>query len=223
MSIATSRRRASEPATDLRHRVIDASRALLEEVGVAGFSMREVARRAGVTHQAPYHHFPDRGAILAEVVVAGFGELTQRLATPQDAGGDASAVVRATGEGYVGFAIDNPGLFKAMFRPELWDASHQLAVRDAGEHAHAQLQRLVGRVHGARAADPALVNLYWSVVHGLAALVVEGPLAQVLPDASARRAHAHAVLDSFSAAVLGLEATRDPGGSLLGASVDHER
>jgi AcrR family transcriptional regulator len=73
-----------DPSSDLRHRILEASERLLDTEGVAALSMREVARRSGVTHQAPYHHFADREAILAELVMRGFADLTARLAQAND-------------------------------------------------------------------------------------------------------------------------------------------
>src|SRR5271169_43533 len=75
---------ADASGRDLRQDILDTARTLLDEQGVAALSMREVARRAGVTHQAPYHHFGDRESILAELVTHGFEELAQRLAVAND-------------------------------------------------------------------------------------------------------------------------------------------
>ena len=75
-----SRRSDPVATSDLRKRILDASEQLLETEGLAALSMREVARRSGVTHQAPYHHFTDRETILAELVTQGFDELARRLA-----------------------------------------------------------------------------------------------------------------------------------------------
>ncbi|MCR6645128.1 MAG: TetR/AcrR family transcriptional regulator [Terricaulis sp.] len=61
-----------KPNVDLRRRVLDASLALIDSAGLEAFSMREVARRAGVSHQAPYHYFADREAIMAAIVAEGF-------------------------------------------------------------------------------------------------------------------------------------------------------
>ena len=73
-------------AETLKQQVLDASIALVAESGLAGLSMREVARRAGVSHQAPYHHFADKAAIVAALVERGFAMLTLRLEAARDAG-----------------------------------------------------------------------------------------------------------------------------------------
>lgn len=204
----------AHPTPDLRERIVEASRSLLEEGGVAAFSMREVARRAGVTHQAPYHHFADREAILAALLVQGFDDLARRLSMPLDRGGDLGKVIRAVGEAYVGFALDHPGVFRMMFRPEWCDPARFPPAREAGSRAHAQLERLVARVQGEAALDPAMASLFWSVVHGLSGLLIDGPLGSAMPTDSDRRAHAREVLTYFTQAMVGLAAAHDSGGSL---------
>lgn len=104
-TMATRRTATPEPA-DLRQRILDTSRALLNEHGVAALSLREVARRAGVTHQAPHHHFTDRESILAELVTQGFDELTLRLAKANRMVTSHSRLemLVASGRAYAGFA-----------------------------------------------------------------------------------------------------------------------
>lgn len=185
---------AAEPA-DLRQRILATAEALLEEAGVAGWSMREVARRAGCTHQAPYHHFADRESIVAELVTQGFDELTRRLARANDRfGGAERRTLRFESSlAYVGFALDHPGIFRIMFRPEVCDAARFPAADQAGERAHAELSRLVRLLHG-DAAGEAYASGYWAQVHGLACLLVDGPLGHHLPNARAQREHAREVL-----------------------------
>ncbi len=189
--------------TDLRHRILDAAELLLDTEGLAALSMREVARRSGVSHQAPYHHFADREAILAELVMRGFAELTNRLAQANDRIASAGRLEAgiASGMAYVGFAIDHPGLFRVMFRPELCDLSRFPGALESGEAAYVQLERLVGEVHGASAvASYAMV--YWSQVHGLACLIVDGPFGEQLPGPEERRAFARTVLEPFARQML---------------------
>lgn len=183
------------PAPELRAQILDTAEALLESDGLAALSMREVARRAGVTHQAPYHHFADREAILAELVARGFEELAARLAranerAPKLSGRDLRI---ASAEAYVGFALDRPGVFRIMFRPELCDPARFPAAQAAGERAHGELQRLVQLLHG-HATGPAHASGYWAQVHGLATLLVDGPLGLALPGTRERRAHVREVV-----------------------------
>lgn len=185
----------AERAAPLRQQILKTARELLNDQGVAALSMREVARRAAVTHQAPYHHFGDRETILAELVTQGFTELAARLAVSPDLSREAAA--KASGEAYIGFALDNPGLFRLMFSPDLWDAARFPAAVAASISARGELERLVHRVHGPSAA-PQLQDLYWAYVHGLAALLLDGPLGQDHKTTAARLAHAQQVGQLFA-------------------------
>ena len=193
---------APEPA-DLRQRILDTAEAVLEEAGVAALSMREVARRAGVTHQAPYHHFADRETILAELVTRGFDELTRRLARANDraAQDGRRTLVIESGAAYVGFALDHPGVFRIMFRPDVCDPTRFPEAMAAGDRAHGELGRLVRLMHDDRYTE-ALASGYWAQVHGLACLFVDGPLGQHLPGTRERRAHAREVLALMADGVL---------------------
>ena len=114
-------RPAGSGGRDLRARLLRTSRELLDEGGPGALSMREVARRSGCTHQAPYHYFANREAILAALVREGFEELAQRLREVHD-GLEARglpATLKASGNAYVEFALCNPGVFRVMFRPDV--------------------------------------------------------------------------------------------------------
>lgn len=189
----------------MRKLILETSEHLLQSEGLQALSMREVARRAGVTHQAPYHHFPDRESIIAELVTQGFEDLTRRLAKarqPRDPS-DRRATLEASAEAYVGFAIDRPGLFRIMFRPEQCDLSRFPRAIQAGEAAHQELHEMVRMLHGEKNAGN-LALAYWAQVHGMACLIVDGPLN--LQEASARqkRAFARQALEPFGMAMLAL-------------------
>ena len=181
---------ASAPPLNLRERVLETSRELLAAGGLAALSMREVARRAGVTHQAPYHHFPDKESIVAELVAEGFEELARRMASANDAAAAQGKreVLRLAAEAYLGFALEHPAVFRVMFRPELCDPARFPRALAAAEHARAQCERLVRIVHDGR-FSPALASMHWAHVHGLACLVLDGPLGPQLSTEEARRAH----------------------------------
>ena len=163
---------------DLRSELLRTSRELLDEAGPSALSMREVARRAGCTHQAPYHYFANREAILAALVREGFDELADRLAVAHEGLGDADlhAVLVASGNAYVEFALRHPGVFRVMFRPDVCDPERFPEVVQASERAHNELARLARYVAG---GDTSLETevLFWSGVHGLASLLLDGPLA----------------------------------------------
>src|SRR5262245_4395879 len=100
--------------TDLRQKVLEASLTLIEEGGLDRFSMREVARKAGVSHQAPYHYFADREAILAGIAGEGFAKLGRSLMRAAENVGGPAAAVEAMGRAYVEFAIGHPAYFQVM-------------------------------------------------------------------------------------------------------------
>ncbi len=187
---------------DLRQRILETARALLDEQGAAALSLREVARRAGVTHQAPYHHFADRESILAELVTQGFEELERRLARAHAGRGGVQDTLAASGMAYVGFALDHPGVFRIMFRADLCDTARFPQAQAAGERAHAELMHLVRLVHGG-VDDPALAAMHWAQVHGLAGLLVDGPLGQHLPGQPERLAFAREATALYAQQVLG--------------------
>ena len=162
---------------DLRSELLRTSRQLLDEAGPSALSMREVARRAGCTHQAPYHYFANREAILAALVCEGFDELADRLAVAHEGlgGADMREVLMASGNAYVEFALRHPGVFRVMFRPDVCDPERFPEVVEAGERARQELARLAKAVMDDGAQLEAEV-LIWSSVHGLASLLLDGPL-----------------------------------------------
>ena len=162
---------------DLRAELLRTSRKLLDESGPSALSMREVARRAGCTHQAPYHYFANREAILAALVREGFDELADRLASAREGleGTDRRVVLTASGNAYVEFALRHPGVFRVMFRPDVCDPERFPEVVQASERARDELARLARRVAGEETSLEIEV-LFWSGVHGLASLLLDGPL-----------------------------------------------
>lgn len=165
---------------DLRRAMITTATEVLEEGGPERLSMREVARRAGVSSAAPYNHFDGKQGLLAAVATAGFEDLaaSQRAAA---AGPDALA---AMGVDYVAAALARPQRFRLMFGTgiEDWSAHPDLAA--AKSAAVEPLVAVIARdlLPGAptTAVDTAKVTL-WSLVHGLATLLVEGSLAAPAP------------------------------------------
>lgn len=189
---------------DVRAQIVRTARELLEEDGFAALSMREVARRAGVTHQAPYHHFTDREAILAEVVTEGFTELADVLqaANSTHIEGHPRETILSSGQAYIGFALTHPGVFRIMFRPDLCDPSRFERVRETGEHAFAQLGELVRLVYG-HDVDPTILALFWAQVHGLASLAIDAPAVLHLTTAKEQHAFLRSVAEKFTDLVLG--------------------
>ena len=178
----------------LRDRILAASVELVQEAGIGALSMREVARRAGVSHQAPYHHFSDKEAILAALAEAGFRRLADALEAAT--GADAVEALTASGQAYLQFAIEHPAHFRIMFRPELVELERYPTAVEEADRAYAALETLVARVVEAGRLPPelapGLVGLSWSFVHGLAGLVLDGPL-------RAEEEQAEVVAGTFSA------------------------
>lgn len=200
-AMATSTR--ATPGRDLRQEILDTARALLNDVGASGLSMREVARRAGVTHQAPYHHFGDRESILAELVAEGFRTLGRDLAQANTlAAHNLRGAVMASGRAYIDFALSNPGVFRVMFRPETCDPARFPAVQAAGQAAQATLVELVSMVHGTQ-TSPALCMVYWAHVHGMASLLLDGSLGQECPAGPMRDTLLDEVSNTFVNLVFG--------------------
>src|SRR5437016_3945264 len=100
---------------NLREVLLDAAIGLISEVGPGGFTLREVARRAGVSHNAPYRHFRDRDELIATVATQGFRELTESMLRAAKAGSDPLDRLKLAGLGYVGFALRRPEHFAVMF------------------------------------------------------------------------------------------------------------
>lgn len=191
----------ADAARDLRADLLRTARALLDEGGAAALSLREVARRAGCTHQAPYHYFADREALLAALVTEGFRELADRLAAVNDRHADAGprATLIASAEAYVGFALSRPGVFRIMFRPDMCDPSGFPELKAESLRSYQELRRLTAITCEAGGGDAVEAStILWAHVHGLSCLLLDGPLGLQLADGPARQAHLAAVGAAFA-------------------------
>lgn len=148
---------------DLKPALLAAASEILASQGLAGLSLREVARRAGVSHNAPYRHFPDRDSLLAELAAQGFRRLGAAMAGKRG---------REMGEAYVRFALDNPSLFRLMFSGQLQSGTYP-ALRAAGRATYESLVTAFRGQPGVADADKAAAAA-WSLVHGLAQLLLDG-------------------------------------------------
>ncbi|MBW8728480.1 MAG: TetR/AcrR family transcriptional regulator [Inquilinus limosus] len=157
---------------DLRRALVTAARALLEESGPEALSLRDVARRVGVSHNAPYRHFPTRQALLAAVAAEGFAALSARMAAVPAAAGLAAGF-----RCYHGFAREQPGLFRLMFDGTV-ERSADPALRAESEQSYDGLRRAVHRI--APGADRAAVVTVWTQMHGMALLIISGQIADDL-------------------------------------------
>lgn len=206
-----------ERQDDVRARVLSAAVTLIDKGGAATLSMREVARAAGVSHQAPYHYFADREAILAAVAEHGLDLLTERLVVAFEE--DRSAVDRfyEAGIAYVTFACENPGLFRVMFRHDIVDPNRFPKLQTCGERAYDCLPVIVRALIAESVApvpsEQGLIVLSWSVVHGLACLLLDGPLVFKMPNALTGVAQRDATIREALSAMRHLleAASRQPG------------
>lgn len=172
----------------LREALIEAAEAVLAERGLEGFSLREVARRSGVSPAAPAHHFGDAQGLLAAVATLAFDGLTAALEAGNARGGrDPVARLREQGVGYVDFALRHPGRFSLMFRCSPHGVE---TLRHSGQAAFLVLEHGVRDLLGVPAPTPlapaqrhALLSI-WSVVHGFAHLALSGQFDALITPAS---------------------------------------
>jgi AcrR family transcriptional regulator len=152
---------------DLRAALLGAAAELLEKQGAAGVVLREVARRAGVSHNAPYRHFPERDSLLAALAAEGFLLLSEQL--KRHAG-------REMGEAYVAFALAHPHRFRLMFGGQL-PLENYPALREASGQAYEAL--VAAFRERPDVADPAkAAAAAWALVHGLSHLLLDGHFAE---------------------------------------------
>ena len=165
----------SSEAPGLRETILTISGELLNEGGPASLSMREVSRRAGCTHQAPYHHFKSREGILAALTTEGFLALEKSLseALRASAGATPQETTRAAGHAYLTFALKNPGVFRIMFRSDMYDPNSHPELVQASKAARSQLHGLAKIAYGSE--DPRAEATLWAYIHGLAILILDGP------------------------------------------------
>lgn len=184
---------------DLRRALVDAGIELARAGGPTAVALRETTRAVGVSPNAAYRHFRDRAALLGAVCDAAQAALADAIAAEQaalppsdDAAADAVARFRAVGTGYVRFARTEPGLFRTAFSVPADLDRRDVAAR-AGAGGRTPFQLLSDALDdlvdaGALAPDrrPGAEFLAWSAVHGLATLLIDGPLRAVDDDTAAR-------------------------------------
>ena len=164
---------------NLRKALLEAAVRLIAEVGPTAFTLREVARRARVSHNAPYRHFRDRDDLMAAVAAQGFRELTRAMIEAAAGKSDALDRLKHAGLGYVTFALRRPEHFTVMFDAPVSKRKHPDSAR-AGEETFATLQGFVKSCQDAgqlTSGDLLEISLLaWTMVHGIAKLAVTGRL-----------------------------------------------
>lgn len=160
----------------LRPALLAAAEELIAERGVDGFSLRETARRAGVSPAAPAHHFGDMRGLLTALAAEAFRRFADALAAADAEGGDRVTRIRAQGTAYVRFALENRALFDVMWRKALLDRDDPELLA-AGDRAFRLLDQAVrGEAVETTVYDASLAPSIaaWSIVHGFARLALDG-------------------------------------------------
>jgi AcrR family transcriptional regulator len=158
---------------DLRDALVRSARRILEKDGIAHLSLRRVARAAGVSPAAPYHHFADKQALLDAIATQGFAALTAEMRARMAKESDPAGRLDASGVGYVVFAVENPTLFQLMFSGDGQDPSGETALKKSRDSAYGVLQAAVADTSVDGTATPLVCLRLWSLVHGIAKLIVE--------------------------------------------------
>ncbi|MGW8485927.1 TetR/AcrR family transcriptional regulator [Streptomyces sp. NPDC055886] len=210
-----------EDETPLRERLVDVGADILAAEGTGALGLREIARRAGVSHGAPRRYFPTHRSLLSAVAGRGFDALKDRLDAAVDPAGDPRTQVCRLAEAYVGFAVEQRPMFELMFRHDLLesgddgdgaDAAHGLPrLRDKTLPMFASVVALIARHRQDAARDrspgpgnapaavvprpedapAAVAAVFWANVHGIAQLWSWGSLSLTLGAPAPGDAHAH--------------------------------
>lgn len=175
---------------NLREALLKAALRLISEVGPTAFTLREVARRAGVSHNAPYRHFRDREELMAAVSTEGYLELTRTMQEAVRHDLNSLSRLKQAGLAYVKFALRRPEHFTVMFdasfarpseKPCFNPAKMKIKYPEAAEAAEQSFQTLMHFVAGCQQEGmlptgdtKALALLAWSMVHGIAKLAITG-------------------------------------------------
>lgn len=171
----------------LRPALIEAAEAVLAERGTEGFSLRETARRAGVSPAAPAHHFGDASGLLTAVAASAFRDLGDALEEAA-ATGDRAGRIRAQGMAYVRFALANRARFDLMWRAALLkrdDPDYAAAAKRAFQLLRQAVGGPEGEADAPQGAGRAPAIACWSVVHGFARLALDGEFGTGPGDAEA--------------------------------------
>lgn len=189
------RPRHEEDPLPLKEACLRAAHEFIAEHGVDQLSLREVARRLGVSHQAPYRHYPSRDHLLVEVIRRCFRDFAAYL---DDRGrhDDPHRDLGALGERYLAFAASHPVEYRLMFGTPWPAAGESLGLADDAIHAFDVLRRVLGRIHGGQAAMKRRVDLdamfIWANMHGMATITQSNAMAHLgLPPKVLASAPAH--------------------------------
>ncbi|MFK7842059.1 MAG: TetR/AcrR family transcriptional regulator [Sphingorhabdus sp.] len=196
---------------DLRAELLKAAEAILSENGIESFSLRAVAKRAGVSHGAPSHHFSDVRGLLTSLAGIGYQRFVQTQIDRQSkAKADSVSQLAASGLGYIDFAMENPALFRLMFNSEQPDHLDQHLAFEA----FSAFNKLVVDVKNVRNIDPYSdpvvmkdVMSAWAIVHGLANLMISNRAETAMDFERMSKADRDAELTDIILRAIGLSAS----------------
>jgi AcrR family transcriptional regulator len=166
---------------DLKNTLIKAAISLIAEKGPNAISLRAVAKRAGVSHSAPYRHFKDKGALLMAIAESGFNALATRTREASQAfPDDPTRQLQAASIAYVELAVENPEITQLMFGGFITPDECSGTLAEASERAFNSLLSLIesGKAAAVFRDEPTeeLALAAWSMMHGLAMLIIGGQL-----------------------------------------------
>lgn len=175
---------------DLREALLSAADEILHEEGLQGLTLRACARRAGVSHAAPKHHFASLSELLSEVAARSFDHLTRALQQAHaEVGEDLDERFRAAALTYVDYARTYPAHFRLMFRSDALDKQCNEALSEASARTFAELADIIALQRGEPEVQPSELRervleaglmedilIGWSYVHGYTQLLLEGQL-----------------------------------------------
>ena len=170
----------------LRDALLEAAERVLERDGLAGLTLRAVAREAGVSHAAPTHHFGDLTGLVSELAAIGFRRFNAAMASARASGASPIERAMAPAKAYVAYAQAHPGMYGLMFRAERLDYSRP-ALNEASEASFAALTGAVAAARHEQISERALtldqaaaIARNWSLVHGFTTLLLDCRLAHIL-------------------------------------------
>ncbi|QKW43436.1 TetR/AcrR family transcriptional regulator [Streptomyces microflavus] len=170
MSNSSSEHERTYHHGDLRRAILSAALDAIAAEGTAALSLRDLARRAGVSHAAPAHHFKDRTGLLTAVAAEGYALFADALAGAPD--------LRERGVAYVQFAATHPAHFHVMFQPDLYRADDPDLLSAQARATDALRAGVADLPPGGRGEDDRLAGVAaWSLAHGFATLLLSGNLA----------------------------------------------
>ena len=158
----------------MRDQIVNETIKILSLSGFEGLSLREVAKRLKVTHQAPYHYFADKSALLLEVKKQGFANLSDRMKTVPEEGAPPFDHLKQIGQIYINFCLENPGLFRAMFAPNLEGQNIRVPEAAAAFNiVKISIEQLQSQGYFKGFNPEIQAMICWTSLHGLVSLAID--------------------------------------------------